>query len=112
MTAYNRNTLLVGIAVIVLVGGVVSYFASSNPDGLEKVQEDIGADQPPHAGMAAPPSPFTEYGLAQLGEGFWSNAVAGVAGSLLVLGILLGAGHLLRRRPKTSGQGGPAAADS
>ena len=36
MTRYNRNTLLVGLVAALVVGGLVSYFASTHPDGLEK----------------------------------------------------------------------------
>jgi hypothetical protein len=96
MTTYNRGTLIGGIVAAVLVGGVVSYFASPHPDGLEKTQEDLGAAEPVHVAIQTPPVVFEEYGVAGLPE-FWSNAVAGVAGSLIVLGLLLGLGRLLRR---------------
>jgi len=98
MTKTNRNTLLVGLAAAVVVGGVVSYFASPHPDGLEKTQEDLGADEARHGGVEAPPVAFDEYSLKGVGEGFWANAAAGVAGSVLVLLILLGVGRLVRRR--------------
>jgi len=98
MTTRDRNTLLVGLALALLVGSVVSYFASAAPDGLEKTQEDLGADAPRHGGAEAPPVAFVEYSLKWLGEGFWSNAAAGVVGSLLVLGLLLGVGRLMARR--------------
>jgi len=98
MTKTNRNTLLVGLASAILVGGIVSYFASPYPDGLEKTQAGLGADTPRHGGVEAPPVVFNEYSLAWLGEGFWANAAAGVAGALMVLVILLGVGRLLRRR--------------
>lgn len=101
MTAYNRRTLLVGIAAAVLVGGVVSYFASTCPDGLEKTQEDLGAAEPVRPPLDVPPVAFQEYNLKWLGEGFWANAAAGIVGSLLVLGLLLGVGRLLRRRRPT-----------
>jgi len=97
MTRYNRNTLIVGLAAAVVVGGVVSYFASPHPDGLEKTQEDLGADQPTHGGVEAPGVVFHEYTLRWFGEGFWGNAAAGVVGSLLVLGIVLVMGRVLRR---------------
>ncbi|MBL7139395.1 MAG: PDGLE domain-containing protein [Planctomycetes bacterium] len=98
MTTYNRNTLIVGIVAALVVGGVMSYFASSSPDGLEKTQEDLDAAEPRHGGVEAPPVAFHEYSLKCLGEGFWSNAAAGVAGSLLVLGIVLLLGRALRRK--------------
>jgi len=99
MNAYNRNTLIVGIAVALLIGGIVSYFASGDPDGFEKTQEALGADQPVHVSVEPPPSLFEGYSLKGLGEGFWSNAVAGAVGSLLVLGVLLVVARILKRRP-------------
>jgi len=106
MTTYNRNTLLVGIVAAILIGGIVSYFASPSPDGLEKTQEALGVVQPPHAEVTTLPVLFNEYSLKWLGEGFWGNAAAGVGGSLLVLGILLGLGHLLNRRRAPAEAGG------
>jgi hypothetical protein len=106
MTAYNRNTLLVGILAAGLIGGVLSYFASPAPDGLEKGQEEMGAAAPAHEAPAPPPSPFDGYNLKWLPGGFLSNAVAGVMGSLVVLGILLGVGRLLRRPRRAAAPGG------
>jgi hypothetical protein len=97
MTAYNRRTLVVGTAIAVLIAGVVSYFASANPDGLEKAQEELGVAGPAHQAVEVPAVAFQEYNLKWLGEGFWSNAIAGVVGALVVLAILLGVGRLLAR---------------
>ena len=97
MTARNRHTLIVGALVALLVAGIVSYFASRNPDGLEAAQERLGIAASAESGVAAPPSLFREYGLRWLPAGFASNAIAGVTGAALVLGLLLGTGALLRR---------------
>ena len=98
MTGYNRNTLLVGIAVAVVIGGVVSYFASPAPDGLEKTQEELGAAERVYAVVDVSPVAFNEYNFKWLGEGFWANAAAGTIGSLMVLAVVLGLGRLLARR--------------
>jgi cobalt/nickel transport protein len=97
MTSYNRRTLIVGIAIAVLIAGVFSYFASPNPDGLEKGQEELGVTGPVHPAVEVPAVAFQEYNLKWLGEGFWSNARAGVVGAVIVLAILLGVGRLLAR---------------
>lgn len=111
MTRYNRNTIVAGIVIAVVIGGVLSYFASEDPDGLEKTQGDLGATQPAHKGLDAPPVAFNEYSLKWLGEGFWSHAAAGVIGSLVVMGLLLGLGRVLRRARQTS-SGGQGSAGS
>jgi hypothetical protein len=98
MSRYNRTTLLAGLGIALAIGGVVSYFASPDPDGLEKTQERLGAAEPTHAEVPAPPSAFHEYTLKGIANGFAANAAAGVAGTFLVLAILLGVGYALRRR--------------
>ena len=98
MTRITRNTLLVGVLVAVAIGGGVSYFASGSPDGLEKTQEELGIADPAHAEVAHPPSPFEEYALEGVESPLLSNAVAGIAGSLLVLAVLVGFGAVVRRR--------------
>jgi cobalt/nickel transport protein len=108
MTAYNRNTLIVGLAAALVIGGIVSYFASGHPDGLEKTQEDLGAAEAVHEGLDAAPVAFDEYSLKWLPEGFWANAAAGVVGSLLVMGLLLGLGRLLRRKRSAGTAGEPS----
>ena len=110
MTTYNRRTILVGVAFALAIGGIVSYFASGHPDGLEKTQEDLGAAEAVHGGLDAPPVAFNEYSLKGLGGGFWGNAAAGVIGSGLVMGILLGVGWLLRRSRLAARSAGSASA--
>jgi len=110
MSPYNRGTLLAGVAIAFAVAGVLSYFASSDPDGLEKTQEELGAAEPVHGGVAAPAVVFDEYAVRGMPEGFWSNAIAGVAGTLVVLGLALGTGRLLRRRPAGAPPRGRSAA--
>ena len=38
----NKKFLVSGFVVSLFLAGVVSFYASSDPDGLEKVAEDIG----------------------------------------------------------------------
>jgi hypothetical protein len=40
----RRTLVLVGLLVAVVLAGGVSYFASSSPDGLNKVASDTGFD--------------------------------------------------------------------
>jgi hypothetical protein len=102
MNLYNRRTLVGGAAIALLIAGVISYFASASPDGLEKAQEELGAAAPVRPAVEVPPVVFQEYSLKWLGEGFWANAAAGGAGTLLVLALLLGVGYMLCRRARPS----------
>ena len=68
-----------GFLVSLLLAGVVSFYASSNPDGLEKVAEEIGfietAKDPATAGSA-----LADYGVAGVENERASVGIAGVIG--------------------------------
>ncbi|MCX5725619.1 MAG: PDGLE domain-containing protein [Candidatus Saganbacteria bacterium] len=38
----NRNTVLVLLGISILIAVLATFFASTNPDGLEKVAENLG----------------------------------------------------------------------
>ena len=38
----NRKFYIAGFIVSLFLAGVVSFYASSSPDGLEKVAQDVG----------------------------------------------------------------------
>lgn len=85
------------LVVALLLAGVVSYWASSAPDGLNKVAADTGfGEQEKQHGLDD--SPFAGYGTKGLGDGFASGAVAGVAGVGITLALAGGLTLVLRRR--------------
>lgn len=72
----------------ILAGGVISLFvvflspfASSHPDGLERVAEDLGFLQ---AGQAAPYNIVPDYTLPFLGQTALSTILAGALGAITV----------------------------
>lgn len=84
-----------GFAVVsLLLAGVVSYFADSNPDGLDHVTEQHGiaehAQDHPLAGW-----PLADYALG--GDDRFTG-VAGVLGVVLTLAVAGGLFWLLRKR--------------
>lgn len=88
--------LLVGLLVAVLLAGVVSHYASSDPDGLTKVSEDQGfaasaSDHP------LDESPFAGYSTSGLESPRLSGGIAGVVGVGVTL-LLAGAVVLVVRR--------------
>ena len=107
-----------------LVGGVVSWFASANPDGLEWAIDRMGAtghvasEAPPdtlHAAAAAvqeklavmpdyalPAAADTVKPAGRSGESLVApqTSLAGIVGSLATLGLLVGLGLLLRQRQR------------
>lgn len=78
------------------VAGVVSWFASTHPDGLERVAEDHG-----FIGKAIGPlfSILPDYTVPGL-SGFVSNGVAGVIGVLATFGFVMLVGKVITTRKK------------
>lgn len=87
--------LLVGLGLTLLLAGIVSFFASSSPDGLEAVAENKGfLDQ-------ATDHVFGRWALADYGEvGGIPVGIAGIIGVGLVLLIAGGVAYAARSRGK------------
>ena len=92
-----------GLVVILFLAAVVSQFSSAQPDGLESVAAETGiagnATESPLAG-----SWFADYATEGVENGAASLAVAGFAGTLIVLAIVFGlfAGRKPTRRGRLS----------
>lgn len=89
-----KRFVLIMLALSLVVAGGVSWFASSHPDGLERVAEDLGfldrVQEPAHTVMPD----YTVPGK----EGFLSNGLAGVTGVLATFGATILFARLARRR--------------
>ena len=87
----ERSAILGGILVVALaVAGGLAHFASSDPDGLEHVAAQLGfagRERPSPVGL------FPDYTVPGLGV-----TGAGLLGTLLVAGLLVGLGRLLARK--------------
>ena len=97
----NKKFLVSGFAVSLFLAGVVSFYASSNPDGLEKVAQDIGfietAEEHTYADGA-----LADYGVKGIEN---ERASVGVAGVIGVIGTAIVGGALftfIARKPKKS----------
>lgn len=92
----NRVFVLAGLLLAVLLAGVVSTFASSDPDGLEWVAQDEGfADTADDHALAD--SPLAGYGEPDDGEGI-GTPLAGVIGVAVTFAFGLGLFALVKRR--------------
>jgi cobalt/nickel transport protein len=83
-------------AALSLAGGL-SYYASSSPDGLEKVAEDEGFLESAED-SAVSNSPLADYGLAGLDNERLSVGIAGVVGVLATAVIALALFALIKKR--------------
>jgi len=81
----NRAFLVAGLLIALLLAGVISFYASAAPDGLEKAAADKGMAAPAREhGLTG--SPFADYGTQGVENGRLSGGLAGVAGVLVTLG--------------------------
>lgn len=95
MTSTRQRLLVAGIVIALVVASLAAFLASPSPDGLERVAEDHGFIE---QAKDAPYNVLPDYTVPGLGEGPLSTVAAGAVGVLLVTGVTLGAGALLRRR--------------
>lgn len=88
--------LLFFIAALSLAGGL-SFYASSSPDGLEKIAEDKGFLESAKD-SALSNSPLADYGLAGLDSERLSVGIAGVVGVIVTAIIALALFTLIKKR--------------
>jgi cobalt/nickel transport protein len=95
----NKKFLISGFVISLFLAGVVSFYASSHPDGLEKVAEDIGfiASAEEHTNADGV---LADYGVKGINN---ERASVGIAGVIGVIGTAIVGGVLftfLARKPK------------
>ncbi|MET7837545.1 energy-coupling factor ABC transporter permease [Streptomyces sp. NPDC005356] len=93
----HRKVWITGLVTSLVLAGFVSFYASANPDGLEKVAQDKGIDSKTEK-HASDGSPLAGYGVKDVGDARLSGGLAGVIG----VGVTVVAGSgifwVLRRR--------------
>jgi len=90
------NYWLIGLIFALLLAGILSLFASTDPDGLERVAEDFGFIS--HAeGKEVMESPLPDYVVPGIENEALAASLAGVLGTLMVFGFALLLGKALRR---------------
>jgi hypothetical protein len=94
----RQRTFFAAILLIALVlAGVVSYYASSSPDGLEKVAADKGFSGAERQHDLSD-SPVAGYGVKGVQDARLSGGLAGVLGVGATLALGSGVFLVLRRR--------------
>jgi hypothetical protein len=97
----NKSFLLVGLVVALFLAGVVSYYASSSPDGLNRVAIDKGIDKH-EKDSSTKDSPLAGYSTKGVDNSRLSGGLAGVAGVGITLLIAGGLVYVVRRRGASS----------
>ncbi|QNP72182.1 energy-coupling factor ABC transporter permease [Streptomyces roseirectus] len=93
----RRGLWIGGLAASLLLAGVVSFYASANPDGLEKVAADKGLDTKVEEHAAAD-SPLADYGVKDVENARLSGGLAGVIGVSVTVVAGTGVFWAVRRR--------------
>jgi len=98
MTRVRTRTLLIaGFVLALILAGVVSFYASGSPDGLEKVSADKGIDAKAEDHQFQD-APLADYGVEGVDDARLSGGLAGVIGVGATLLVGTGLFLLVRRR--------------
>jgi cobalt/nickel transport protein len=98
----NKKFYVAGFVISLFLAGVVSFYASSSPDGLEKVAGDIGFIETAKDHSNADGT-LADYGVKGVDN---ERASVGIAGVIGVIGTAVVAGvgfKLIARKPKKDG---------
>lgn len=101
----NRAFVIAGLGIALLIAIFISPFASKNPDGLDRVSQDLKFDNKAHEDAPAKKLPFyavfDEYALRGVPEAV-ATPIAGLVGTLAVFGLAWGIGKLVVRGSSSS----------
>ncbi|MFB7057221.1 energy-coupling factor ABC transporter permease [Streptomyces vinaceus] len=88
---------ITGLVTALVLAGFVSFYASTSPDGLEKVAADKGIDQKVKEHASAD-SPLADYSVKDVGDARLSGGLAGVIGVGATVAVGTGIFWAVRRR--------------
>ncbi|MFE4264777.1 energy-coupling factor ABC transporter permease [Streptomyces sp. NPDC056883] len=93
----TKPVWITGLVAALALAGIVSFYASSSPDGLEKVAADKGIDQKVTEHAAAD-SPLADYSVKDVSDARLSGGLAGVIGVGATVVVGTGVFWTVRRR--------------
>jgi len=89
----------IGLGVSLLLALFLSPFASSSPDGLEKVAETKGFSGKGEERKFWEYAPFSEYAIPWIKNERVSTALSGLIGTLAIFFLAMGVGKLIKKDP-------------
>lgn len=92
----KKRDIIVGLSAALFLAVFLSPFASSFPDGLEKVAEDKGFLGRGEVEQVVP-SPMPDYTCPNIKNESTSTAMAGFAGTIIVFALGCGVAFFVRR---------------
>ena len=94
-----RLFVILALAVAIGLGTAISPFASSSPDGLEKVATDKAFIEDGRLHSLQDESPIPDYAFPGVENERVATGLAGFVGTLAVFGLGYGVALVARRRP-------------
>ena len=98
MKNQHRGWIWIGLGIALLLALFLSPFASSAPDGLEKVAETKGFAEKGDGWRLWLYAPLRDYGISWIKNEEVSTALSGLIGTLGVFLIALGISKLLKKK--------------
>lgn len=93
----TRGVVIASFCIALVIAGIVSFYASGHPDGLEFVAAQSGFADTAHDSPVAG-GPLADYGVVGVENERLSGGLAGIIGTVTVLAIGVGLSLVLRRR--------------
>ncbi|TYQ23658.1 cobalt transport protein [Pseudanabaena sp. UWO311] len=98
----NRVFLFSGLFLALSIAAFISPFASKDPDGLDRVSQDLKFEDKAIENSSTKQLPFAnifdEYSVKSVPDQKASTALAGITGTLVVFGLAWGVGKLTVRK--------------
>jgi cobalt/nickel transport protein len=94
MNTTNRNLILGGLAIAMIIAILAPFLASSNPDGLESTAESLEVPE----SEAAFQSPLLDYALPGMEDNPLGGVISLIIGTVLVLLVALGLAKLIGKK--------------
>lgn len=98
----TASFLTAGILACLLIAGLLSPFASSQPDGLEKAVAEMGIEESDDT--AGPAAPLPDYSVPGIEREGLSTGLAGAIGVAATFALAYGLARLGRRRSPRSAE--------
>jgi cobalt/nickel transport protein len=101
----NRKFILIGLGACLVVAFFLSPWASSLPDGLEKVIEKFAPGGESREADSSPSAPLPDYGVPGVGSDWLSTGIAGLVGTVVVFAVVLLLAKVLARKSPSAPRG-------
>lgn len=95
----RKKEIIVGLFMALLVVIILAPFASSSPDGLERVAEDLAFVEKAD-GQEVISSPLPDYEVPGLENKALAGILAGVSGTLLTFAVMMTVAKLIAASKK------------